>query len=614
MNDSSPTSTSDPTAPVGDAPFAAADCLLGGGEMGAMMRALDWSRTPVGPVASWPQSLRTAVSILLESRFPMYIAWGPQYTQFYNDGYRPVLGSTKHPAAMGLAAAATFAESWHIIGPMFDGVRQGVPVGAEDWMLPLDRHGFLEECYFTFSYSPIRDESGTVGGVLVTVTETTDRVLGERRLNTLRELSSQTNDASTAETACATAGEILANNRADIPVGLVYLLDRDGKHATLAAAAGLARGTAASPERVVLTEESGPWPLAAVASSGTAMVVEGGDGPLPRRALILPIARAGAARPAGILVAALSPRLLFDAKYRSFLELVAGQIATAIASARALQEAKARAAALAEIDHAKTAFFSNVSHEFRTPLTLLLGPAEESLARIDSLPADDVARWQLVHRNGLRLLKLVNTLLDFSRIEAGRVHASYQPTDLGMLTRELAGVFESAIERAGLRLTVAIDDIGEPVYVDRDMWEKIVLNLLSNALKFTFQGGIDVALRRRDDGVVLTVRDSGIGVTAEQLPYLFDRFHRVQGARSRTHEGTGIGLALVQELIKLHGGRVTVESVVDRGSTFTVTIPLGSAHLPAEQLAAPRDGTPTALGAAPFVEEALRWSTGASSP
>ena len=595
------------------------DPLAGGGEMGALMRTVDWSHTAVGAVAAWPQSLRTALSILLETRFPMYIAWGPRFTQFYNDGYRPILGSTKHPAAMGQAASETFAESWHIIGPMFEGVMSGQSVGSEDWMLPLDRHGFLEECYFTFSYSPIRDESGRVGGVLVTVTETTERVLGARRLKTLRDLSAETQEAKSAEAACAAATRVLADNAADLPFALTYLLSADGKQARLAGTTGAALAGELSPPVVDLDADATLWPLAAVARTGVGVEVEpprllalpsGGDEAAPRRVVILPISPPGAAAPSGLLIAGISPRLPLDAKYRSFLDLVAGQVATAIAAAHALEEAEARAEALAEIDRAKTAFFSNVSHEFRTPLTLLLGPTQDAVTNGTGLGSADV---QLVHRSGLRLLKLVNTLLDFSRIEAGRVQASYEPTDLAALTRDLASVFESAIARAGLRLQLDIAPLDEPVYVDREMWEKIVLNLLSNALKFTFEGAIEVTLHRRDAEVELQVRDSGIGVPAAELPFLFDRFHRVQGARSRTHEGTGIGLALVQELVKLHGGRVRVDSVVDRGTTFTVALPLGAQHLPKERLAAARTLPSTAVGAAPFVEEALRWSARATT-
>ncbi|HSU83774.1 MAG TPA: ATP-binding protein, partial [Thermoanaerobaculia bacterium] len=592
--------------PVSD-PAPRTDPLAGGGEMGALMRSIDWSRTAVGPVEGWPQSLRTALSILLETGFPMYIAWGPDFTQFYNDGYRPILGSTKHPAALGISTRVTFAEIWDIIGPMFHGVMQGTPTNVVDFLLPLDRHGFVEECYFIFSYSPIREEGGSVGGVLVTVTETTERILGARRLRTLQELATRTQKAVTAEAACEAAAGVLRENPDDLPFGLVYLFDAGGQGATLAGAAGLEPGSPASPARIGLEGADPLWPLADVLRTGETQVLEelpAAAGPLPaRRVAVVPIAQPGEERPAGALVAAISPRLVFDEKYRGFFALAAGQIATAVSNARALAEAKARAEALAELDRAKTAFFGTVSHELRTPLTLILGPAEDALRE-----EGGDARWELVHRNALRLLKLVNTLLDFSRLEAGRVQASYEPADLALLTRDLASAFHSAIESAGLRYTLDVAPLDEPVHVDRDMWEKIVLNLLSNALKFTFEGEIEVTLRRQGDRAVLAVRDTGTGVPADQIPLLFERFHRVPGARSRTHEGTGIGLSLVQELVRLHGGEVAVESAAGGGSTFTVAIPFGSAHLPPDRLAPPGEPASTAVGPAAFVEEALRWS------
>ncbi len=590
--------------------------------MGALMRSLDWSETAVGPVAGWPQSLRTALGILLETGFPMYIAWGPGLTQFYNDGYRPILGSTKHPAAMGGSTRDTFAEIWDIIGPMFEGVFAGTATTVDDFKLPLDRHGFLEDCYFTFSYSPIRQEGGSVGGILVAVNETTERVVGARRRRTLQELAARTQEAAeTVEAAGAAAAEVLGENAADLPFVLLYLLAADGTGVRLAGAAGIAPGAAASPLAVELAAAGSPWPFAEVLESGAARLVEelpagvdlaapaAGEEP-PRRALVLPIARPGMARPTGVLVAALGARLLLDDAYRSFLALVAGQIATAVANARALAEARAQAAALAELDRAKTAFFSNVSHELRTPLTLILGPAEEALDDAEELPPAARQRCLLVRDNARRLLKLVNTLLDFSRLEAGRLQASYEPADLGALTGDLATLFRAAIEHAGLRFAVDLEPLGEEVFVDRDMWEKIVLNLLSNALKFTFEGEIGLRLERRGERAVLTVRDTGVGVAADQLPLLFDRFHRVPGGRARTHEGTGIGLALVQELVRLHGGTVAVESAVDIGTTFTVALPFGAAHLPAAALAArpgPRDAAP-AGAAGPFVAETERWT------
>jgi PAS domain S-box-containing protein len=215
---------------------------------------------------------------------------------------------------------------------------------------------------------------------------------------------------------------------------------------------------------------------------------------------------------------------------------------------------------------------------------------------------------ELAHRNSLRLLKLVNTLLDFSRIEAGRIEASFEPTDLAAFTAELAGVFRSGIERAGLRLRLDCAPLPEPVYVDREMWEKIVFNLLSNALKFTAQGEIEVKLEKMaGESVCLSVRDTGIGIPGDELPRIFERFHRVKTKWARSQEGTGIGLALVQELARFHGGEVKVQSREGQGTTFTVSVPLGFSHLPRERMAAARTLVSTRSGASPFVEEAQRW-------
>nr|WP_263971648.1 ATP-binding protein [Leptolyngbya ohadii] len=263
---------------------------------------------------------------------------------------------------------------------------------------------------------------------------------------------------------------------------------------------------------------------------------------------------------------------------------------------------------MAELDRAKTTFFSNVSHEFRTPLTLMLGPAEDALSdRDEPLLPNQQQRIEVIQRNGLRLLKLVNTLLDFSRIESDRISAVYEPTDLATLTAELASVFRSAIERAKLRLVVDCPPLHEPIYVDREMWEKIVLNLISNAFKFTFTGTITVRLHLVGNHVELAVQDTGIGIPAVEMGHLFERFYRVKGAQGRTFEGSGIGLSLVQELVKLHSGTVEVSSVEGEGSCFHVLIPTGCAHLPAERIGATRTLASTATGASPYVEEALRW-------
>ncbi|WP_244225063.1 ATP-binding protein [Corallococcus sicarius] len=600
---------------------AVRDVLVGGGDMGALMRSMDWSQTPLGPVKDWPQSLRTAVSTCLHSRFPMMMFWGPELVKLYNDAYRPMLGS-KHPQAMGRSGREVWAEIWDILGPLVSQVREeGLATLSENQRLFLERNGFPEECYFTFSYSPIRDESGKIGGVLDTVVETTSQVLDARRLRTLQEVAMRTAAGlRTRRDTSARALEALATNPADLPFALLYLLDADGTGARLEARMGLEGDCVACPERVLLDDATrDPWPLARVARTGRAERVEGlrerfgalplrEDVPAPDSALVLPLARTGESDPAGLLVLGQSPRLPADASYRSFLELVASSVGSALASARAYEEAEQRAEVLEEVDRAKTAFFSNVSHEFRTPLTLMLGPLEDVLSN-KALPLNpwQEERLRLVQRSSQRLYRLVNSLLDYSRLEAGRTRATFEPTDLAALTTELVTAFEPLVAKAGMRLVVDCPPLPGPVWVDRDLWEKIVLNLVSNAFKFTFEGQLAVRLQWRGDRVELSVQDTGTGIPEAELSRVFERFHQVEGARGRSHEGSGIGLALVHELVRLHGGHVSVVSTVGQGSTFTVALPTGTAHLPSEQL---RDRAPADVrtpGPGAFVQEAAQW-------
>ncbi|MGH9559973.1 MAG: response regulator, partial [Terracidiphilus sp.] len=328
----------------------------------------------------------------------------------------------------------------------------------------------------------------------------------------------------------------------------------------------------------------------------------------PSSALLVPIASQAQDRPAGVFIAALNPYRPLDSGYRGFVELVSGQIAGSLANARAYEQERKRAESLAELDRAKTTFFSNVSHEFRTPLTLMLGPLEEVLAKPEMQVLTDNRRLVgVAHRNGTRLLKLVNTLLDFSRIEAGRVKAVYRPIDLAGFTKELASSFESLTQKAGLELRIHCEKLTRPVYVDREMWEKIVLNLLSNAFKFTFDGEIVISLRESSRDVELAVVDTGVGIPEVELPNVFERFHRVEGTRGRSFEGSGIGLALVHELVMLHGGTIAVESTVGRGTTFRIHIPLGSGHLPQDRVSQAAIESAHGPAVSPYVTEALSW-------
>jgi signal transduction histidine kinase len=594
--------------------------VRGGGALGQLVRAFDWSKTPLGAIEEWPQSLKTIVRTLLTSRFAMWMSWGQELTFLYNDDYARMTLGKKHPWALGKPSQVVWKEIWDDIGPR---IRRVLDTGEATWdealLLFLERSGYREETYHTFSYSPLFGDDSKVAGLLCVVTEETDRVIGERRLRTLRSLAGELNKTITEEDVVACIARCLGENQKDLPFTLLYLFTEDGNEARLACQTGMAEGHPAAPASISLTEKNQPWPIRDLLTGKDSIVVEnlperfesvpsGSWDKSPWRALLLPITSQGQDKPAGVIVAALNPFRPLDVSYAGFINLVAGQIAASIANARAYSAEKKRAEALAEIDRAKTAFFSNVSHEFRTPLTLMLGPLEDLLARSQThLSPTAKEQLDLVSRNGSRLLRLVNTLLDFSRIEAGRVRAVYQATDLARFTSELASVFRSATDKAGLRLVVDCRDLEEPVYVDRDMWEKIVLNLISNAFKFTFDGEIGVSVHRVGSTAELRVRDTGVGIPAEAIPKLFERFNRVPNTRSRTHEGSGIGLALVHELVKLHGGSISTESTVGQGSTFVVSIPFGQDHLTSGQMGGSRSMSSTAVGAKPFVEEALRW-------
>lgn len=605
------------TVPAGPAGQGGAlpSLFANGGEVGRVMETWEWSATAVGPPAHWSPTLRTLVRVVLTSRFPMWLGWGPELTFFYNDAYRRDTLGVKHPWALARPAWEVWAEIWADIGPRIEAVmRTGTATWDEALLLFLERSGYREETYHTFSYSPVSEADGRVAGMLCVVTEETDRVIGERRMSTLRQLASQLSGTRNEAEVFAAVAERVGENLRDLPFTLTYVFEPSG-HARLACTTGVPAGHAAAPLEIGPGHSGWERAAAEVRRSGQAVLVE----PLSRdfpdlpsgfwdvpaeRAIVVPLSQQGQVAPAGLLVAGLSPYRDFDPAYSGFVELLAGQIAAGIASARAYEAERKRAESLAELDRAKTEFFSNVSHEFRTPLTLILGPAEDILNDdLGPLPDAQVARLEVVRRNARRLQRLVNDMLDFARIEGGRLRAETVATNLGELTRDIAMSFAPAISRAGLELRVECPDLDRPVLVDPDMWEKIVLNLLSNALKFTLKGEVTTSLRDLGDAVELSVADSGVGIPPDQLPFLFQRFHRVPVSAARSYEGTGIGLALVSELVRLHDGSISVESQEGRGSVFRVTVPYGekATGTPGAQ----RDSSRQA-----YLDEALQWSRG----
>jgi signal transduction histidine kinase len=584
--------------------------------MSDLISSFDWSATPLGHVAAWPDSLKAAVRILVTSRFPMWMAWGPKLTFLYNDAYARVTLGKKHPWALGRPAPAVWHEVWDEFSPRVERVmKTGEASWDETLPLILERSGYPEESYHTFSYSPLVGAGGHIEGMLCVVMEDTLRVFGERQLAALTTLAGAIVNANTRQEVFAAIERGLANQK-DIPFSLVYLQQEDGSELKLVARSGIDAEHPAARLHIGLDIEAQPWPIADLMNENRAITIDDLDDLFPdfpngmwdkppNRARLVPICRRGQERPAGVFIAALNPYRQLDASYAGFLDLAAGQIAASITNAEAYEAEKKRAEALAELDRMKTAFFSNVSHELRTPLTLILGPIEDALT---SERPPSRASLEMLHRNALRLLKLVNGVLDFVRIEAGRVRANYQPTDLSLLTAQLASIFRSAVERTGLKLFVDCPPLPEPVYVDPEMWEKIVLNLLSNALKSTFEGEIRVAISTYDQNATLTVADTGTGIPESELPHLFERFRRIEGAPRRSHDGSGIGLAMVQELVEMHGGSIRVASKLSVGTTFTVSLPFGHEHLVKGRVEKEALAPVVLQGLAEaFVQEALAW-------
>ena len=602
--------TPQPSGPTGTLPPAM---------MSQLISAYDWSTTPLGHVSSWPDSLKAAVRILVTSRFPMWMAWGPELTMLYNDAYAHVTLGEKHPWALGKPAQVVWHEIWPEIGPLIERVMTTAEASWDETLgLILERSGYPEETFHTFSYSPLAGPNDTIDGMLCVVMEDTLRVRGERQLASLSTLAGALVNANTRKDVFDAIERGLAGQK-DIPFALVYTFENNGPTLCLVAQVGIEPIHPAAPLEIDAESLSSPWPVDILFSANRPLTIDRlGDlfpdlptgvwNKPPSQARLVPMFRRGQEKPAGVFIAALNPYRHLDASYEGFLDLAAGQIAASITNAEAYETERKRAQELTDLDRAKTAFFSNVSHELRTPLTLILGPIEDAL--LSQVPPSSES-LEMLHRNALRLLKLVNGLLDFVRIEVGRMRAVYEPTDLSILTAQLASVFRSAIERAGLKLIVECPPLPEPVYVDREMWEKIVLNLLSNALKATFDGEVQVSISANDTGAQLTVRDTGTGIDENEIPHLFERFSRIEGARRRSHEGSGIGLALVHELVDMHGGSITVESKPEQGTTFRVTLPFGHEHLTHGHIErdarSPLDVHGTAVA---YVQEALGWMPG----
>jgi signal transduction histidine kinase/CheY-like chemotaxis protein len=724
-------------------------CFAGGGECGALMRSTRWAETPLGPSRQWPRTLRTLVPIMLASRFAVRILWGPDLLLLYNDAYRPVLGPRKHPGAMGRPIEQSYLELWHTVGPMFARVMQGEAVSLDDGILPLNREGYLEECYFTLSYSPIRDEDGTICGVLGVVHETTERVLAERRLVALRQLAANLADAKTVEGACQTAGEALVRNGADVPFALFYAADDLQHEARLVSSSGLEGRPEVAPPTIALDAAGDPWPLGLVSRSRVPLAVtdlarrfgEVNAGPFPEAitsALVLPLTRPGATHPRVFVVAGINPRHALDDKYQAFFELLAEHVAKAVFNVLARDEERRHAQALAhaaqaaeraaeaerkrlyelfmqapmpvaivrgrklvmelanaaalqiwgktrsiigkaflegfpelegqgfdtllhgvlatgvayrgsevlthlarggpgldevywnfvyapllegegqvtgvlvcgfevtdqvvarrrverlaeELAQQKTAlesahrvkdeFVATMSHELRTPLNAILGWTR--LMKMGRVAPPRVPHaLETIERNVIAQTALIDDLLDVSRVITGKLRLNVESVDLPHVVGATLETMRPASDARSIQIHAVIDSHAGPVVGDPDRLSQILTNLLSNALKFSPKGGrVLVHLERVSSVARLTVKDHGVGIPAEFLPFVFERFRQADQSTTRRHGGLGLGLSIVKHLVELHGGTITAQSEgLDRGATFTVTLPLSAVQSPA---------------------------------
>ncbi|MBD3581361.1 ATP-binding protein [Flavobacterium selenitireducens] len=570
--------------------------LQGGGELGELIRNKNWSKTPLGHPSVWPQSLRTSVRIILTSRQPMFVWWGKELINIYNDAYKSIVGG-KHPECLGQPAFEVWREIWHEVEPRTrQCLEQNTGTYDEALLLLMERNGYTEETYYTFSYSPIPGDDGKPQGIICANTDDTARITGERQMRTLQDLAKALLSLESNQAIYEASLDVLAQNPQDFPFATLYEVEESGNRLHL-----VGKTPAHLPEQLSapildLSQDAAHYQELSKAIGGSSIQLVSGIterfGELPStfwqrssdKALLIPILQSNHRLPFAILGVGMNPYRLVDEDYIGFFRLVSDQITSALSNAYAIKRERKRAEALAEIDRSKTIFFSNISHEFRTPLTLMLGPLEEMLNDPgDGTLQDNRKNVEITHRNAMRLLRLVNSLLDFSRIEAGRMQTIFRGVCLGRYTEELASSFQSLFERAGLDFEVK-SEVKSAAYVDTEMWEKIVLNLLSNAYKYTLSGKVGVSICENGEFIEMKVSDTGTGIPADEMDKLFQRFHRVRNATGRSFEGSGIGLSLVRELVQLNHGTILAESELGKGSRFTVRIPVGRAHLESTDL------------------------------
>ena len=575
---------------------SASTIFAGGGEMGERIRNFDWSKTSLGPLERWPQSLVTSLQIMLASRQPIWVGWGVELINFYNDPYKAIIGG-RHPGALG----RPLLEVWPEIRGQNESLLQRAMAGTEgiyveEQLLIMQRHGFREETYYTYSFTPIPNEGG-FGGIFCVNTDDTHRVIGQRRISLLQELAAFAN-ARNVEEVCDRVRAGLTTNPKDLPFALIYLLDASGKKLERACAAGISLEHPAAPATIDLSDGA-LWPVAEVLQSNSPRVVEVTHYPdlpcgfwpqPPNKAVMLPLSAGPDGGHAGVVIAGLNPYRQWREPYQSFFSLVAGQIGAALTTARAFEaEQKSferEQAARREAENAmrvKDRFLAALSHELRTPLNPVLLIASDAAADLN-LPATIRGQFEVILKNTEVEAHLIDDLLDLSRITHGKLNLKMRTVDAHRLLREALQTVQGQIESKQIETVVKLKAEQHSISADPVRLQQIFWNILKNALKFTPEHGrisIETFLNSDSRRFGVQISDSGIGMTSEELHNAFSAFaqgdHTNDGSSSN-YGGLGLGLAISKRLVDLHSGSIQATSEGrGHGAAFTIEFPLAKA-------------------------------------
>jgi signal transduction histidine kinase/DNA-binding NarL/FixJ family response regulator len=589
----------------------APDFLPMSGKVAKAIRSRDWNASVLGPLTQWPRSLKACLSVHLRLPFPVAVCWGTDLILLYNDAMQMLIGEDRRDW-LGQRLGGISHANWQYLKTIVKRVQEtGEPSRVEKTLWLRDRGGYQEEAYFDTFLSPISD-SAEISGVMLAFTDVTEAVLSERRNNTCIDLSASFSNAANVEEAIREAARILEKNPYDIPFACVYLFDSVNTRAELYALAGISAGTYASPEFIPLSGEGAP--LTAAVSSGRPELLSIGTqfGRLPTGAwevpaweiVVLPLRVPNCVDPIGALIAGVNPHHPPDPAYRGFFETVARQISGIILRARGLEDERRYVEQAKRQETIWSSFLTYAEEEFRTPLTVTLGVLDQ-IVKGGSPPHS--GKLATARRNALRLMNLFETMVDLMAVQNGRLQPAFEPVDLGDITGELARSFASALDNGSIHFSIDSPSLAESAYVDRRLWEKLVLTLLSNAVQLTRAGEIGIAVRLMGAWIETVVWDTGAGIAEGELPRIFEPFSQDRAIRSVSGRRNGVSLALVKHFAALHSGHVRVESEPGKGSKFVVSIPRGRSHLGPLQIASEhRAGSPVSQG---YVEDVLRWTS-----